>query len=170
MPEAGCAKLCVLKQVCSFSEPTRMSCDLLRKVFCCVPKRLQVVAHLRSAVIIVAGLHGNLPPVAIIGSDLQDSNLTDLRAWSVIGGKYPDTRTVLIRGSPGRKFAVYPCKHSVDGVFRRDRAFGHACKAVSRAELVLCCQRHSEDDGEELAAKTEVTARDASATRRRGCG
>jgi two-component system nitrate/nitrite response regulator NarL len=112
------------------SEPTKMYCDLLRKAFYSVRQRFQVVAYSASAGEILAALQEYRPQVAVINSDLEDGALTGIRLLSVIRKNYPDTRTLLVIGSPDPKLMVDAFRLGADGVFNRNRPFEHLCKAV----------------------------------------
>jgi two-component system, NarL family, nitrate/nitrite response regulator NarL len=112
------------------SEPAKMYSDLLRKAFYSVRQRIHVVAYPSSAAEILAVLQEYRPQVAVISSDLQDGVLTGVRLLSVIRKNYPDTRTLLLMGSPDRKLVIDAFRFGADGVFSRDSPFEQLCKAV----------------------------------------
>jgi DNA-binding NarL/FixJ family response regulator len=88
------------------SEPAKMYCDLLRKAFSSVRQRFRVVAFVASAGDILAALQEYRPQVAVISSDLQDGPLTGVGLLSLIRKNHPDTRTLLVMGSPDRKLVL----------------------------------------------------------------
>jgi two-component system nitrate/nitrite response regulator NarL len=112
------------------SEPTKMHCDLLCKAFRAVRSRFQLVASSVNAGEILAALQEHRPQVAVISSDLEDGAITGVHLLSVIRRDYPDTRTILVMGSPDPKLVVDAFRSGADGVFNRNSPFEHLCKAV----------------------------------------
>jgi DNA-binding NarL/FixJ family response regulator len=112
------------------SEPTKMHCDLLRQAFYSVLPRFQVVACASSTVDVLTALHEHPPQVAIISSDLQDGPQTGIRILPEIRRTYPETRILVLTGSPDRELVTHAFRSGAVGVFNRNGPFDLLCKAV----------------------------------------
>jgi DNA-binding NarL/FixJ family response regulator len=115
-----------------------MHCDLLYKALYALRNRFKIVASVDSTAGIFSALQVHLPQVAIISCDLQDGPLAGIRVLPVIRSSYPNTKSLVIIGSPDRELVVDAFKFGADGVFCRDDRFDLLCKAieaVSRGQI-----------------------------------
>ena len=112
------------------SEASKMYCDLLNMAFLIVQERFNVVASTSSAPEILRVITEQRPQVAIISDDLEDGPLAGLRILTEIRRNNPDTRILLVTGSPDRELVIEAFRFGADGVFCRTSSFEQLCKSV----------------------------------------
>jgi two-component system, NarL family, nitrate/nitrite response regulator NarL len=112
------------------SDSTRMHCDLLRKAFCSVRQRFQVVAFTSSTTEVLTAVQQNRPQVAVISSDLQDGPLSGLRILPEIRRTHPETKILVVMAHPNKEVVIDAFRLGAVGVFSRSSPFDLLCKSI----------------------------------------
>jgi two-component system nitrate/nitrite response regulator NarL len=112
------------------AEPNRMYGDLLRKGFASTRSRFQVMGCVSSAAEVLVALAKCTPQVTLISSDLQEGPSSGIHILPEVRRVYPETRLLVLMGTPERELVAEAFRLGAVGVFNRNNPFALLCKAV----------------------------------------
>lgn len=105
------------------SEASKMYCDLLSMAFYAVRDRFYLVGAASNTTAILSVLQEHQPDVVIVSDHLEDAPLAGIGILPEIRRINPDTRILLVMGTPDRELVVEAFRFGANGVFCRNSPF-----------------------------------------------